>query len=109
MFYIYILKCSDNSYYTGHTDSLEKRIAAHQSGLIEGYTKDKRPVKLEFRQEFTTREEAIRAEIQIKGWSRKKKEAMIRGDWKEVSRLAKNKSFCPSTGSGRTDKFVTNR
>jgi len=59
-------------------------------------------VKLIWSQECETREEALSAERQIKGWSRKKKEAMICGDWEEVSRLAKNKSSHPSTSSGRT-------
>ena len=54
-------------------------------------------------QECATREEALSAEMQIKGWSRKKEEAMMRGGWTEVSRLAQGKSVRPSTGSGRTD------
>jgi len=87
-FWVYMLRCSDGSYYTGHTDDLEKRVAEHQTGEISGYTSTRRPVELVFDQEFATREEALSAELQIKGWSRKKKEAMIRGDWKEVQRLA---------------------
>ena len=81
-FYIYILSCSDGSYYTGHTDNLEKRMAEHQSGKCDGYTSTRLPVQLQWSQEFTTREEALGAEQQIKGWSRKKKAAMMRGDWK---------------------------
>jgi putative endonuclease len=87
-FWVYILRCSDGSYYTGHTDNLEKRIGDHQAGEIPGYTLTRRPVKLVFEEAFETREEALGAELQIKGWSRRKKEAMIRGDWKEVQRLA---------------------
>ena len=90
-FWVYILKCSDGSYYTGHTDNLEKRIGEHKSGLLEGYTATRQPVVLVFSQEFPSRIEALSSEQQIKGWSRKKKEAMIRGDWKEVSRLSRNK------------------
>ena len=60
--------------------------------MIQGYCSKRLPVQLIYSEEFTTREEAIAAEQQIKGWSRKKKEAMIRGDWDEVSRLAKKKS-----------------
>ncbi|MCX6075049.1 MAG: GIY-YIG nuclease family protein [Campylobacterales bacterium] len=90
-FYIYILHCSDNSYYTGHTDNLEKRISEHTSGAIPScYTFKRRPLTLIFSQEFGTREEALASEQQIKRWSRKKKEAMIRGDWEDVSRLAKS-------------------
>jgi predicted GIY-YIG superfamily endonuclease len=90
-FWGYILCCADNSYYTGHTDDLEKRIAAHQAGEYEGYTATRRPVTVIFTQEFATRGEALASERQIKGWSRKKKEALMRGDWAEVSRLARNK------------------
>ena len=88
-FWVYILKCSDYSYYTGHTDNLENRIGEHQNGLCGGYTASRLPVELAFSQEFPTRIEALAAEQQIKGWGRKKKEAMMRGDWPEVSRLAK--------------------
>ena len=99
-FWVYILRCSDGSYYTGHTDNLEKRIAEHQAGEFPGYTSTRLPVELVFKQDFPTREEALAAEQQIKGWSRKKKEAMMRGDWLEVSRIARNKTTDPSTGSG---------
>jgi putative endonuclease len=106
-FWVYILHCADNSYYTGHTDNLEQRIGEHQSGLCDGYTAGRLPVELVFSQECPTREEALAAEQQIKGWSRRKKEAMMRGDWAEVSRLAKGtdrdgEPFHPSTSSGRT-------
>jgi len=87
-FWVYILRCADGSYYTGHTDNLEKRIAEHQAGEIEGYTSTKLPVTLVFSQEFPSREEALVCERQIKGWSRKKKEALMQGNWAELSRLA---------------------
>jgi predicted GIY-YIG superfamily endonuclease len=87
-FWVYILRCADNSYYTGHTDNLDKRVVEHQTGEIEGYTSTRLPVTLVFAEEFPTREEALACERQIKGWSRGKKEAMMRGDWAEVSRLA---------------------
>ena len=108
-FWVYILRCADNSYYTGHTDNLEKRIAEHHNALCGGYTAGRLPVELVFSQECSTREEALAAEHQIKGWSRKKKEAMMRGDWTEVSRLAKGSDrdgalVHPSTSSGRTGK-----
>ncbi|EZP72456.1 rRNA methyltransferase [Sphingomonas paucimobilis] len=91
-FHAYMLRCSDGSYYLGHTDNLEKRIAQHQTGEIAGYTQNRRPLQLVWQQDFGTREEALAAEQQIKGWSRKKKEALIAGDWDMVSRLAR-KSF----------------
>lgn len=87
-FWVYLLRCADGSYYTGHTDRLEERIAEHQAGAFPGYTSSRLPVEVVYVHTFPTREEALAAEQQIKGWSRKKKEAMIRGDWKEVQRLS---------------------
>ncbi|MEK7393192.1 MAG: GIY-YIG nuclease family protein [Fibrobacterota bacterium] len=112
-FWVYILRCADASYYTGHTDDLELRIAQHESGAISTcYTYNRRPLKLVFTQEFFSREEAIVSEQQIKGWSRKKKEAMIQRDWAKVSKLARNHQVPVhgSTGSPRTeDEFRTNQ
>ncbi|MBX3300920.1 MAG: GIY-YIG nuclease family protein [Nitrospira sp.] len=85
-FWVYILHCADGSYYTGHTDDLERRLAEHRTGQVAGYTATRRPVTLIFSEEFSTREEAVASERRIKGWSRKKKETMMRGDWAEVSR-----------------------
>jgi predicted GIY-YIG superfamily endonuclease len=76
-------------YYTGHTDNLENRIGEHQNGLCGGYTSTRLPIEVVFTQEFPSRIEALAAEQQIKGWSRKKKEAMMISDWAEVSRLAR--------------------
>ena len=90
-FYVYILKCSDGSYYTGHTDDLDKRISKHQTGDFGGYTCSRRPVQLVYHQKFSNRDHAFAAEMKIKGWSRKKKEALIRNDWQEISRLARIK------------------
>jgi predicted GIY-YIG superfamily endonuclease len=104
-FYVYILKCNDDSYYTGHTDNLEQRVAAHQEGKNDGYTATRLPVILMFSEQFGTRLEALEMERRIKGWSRKKKEAMMRGDWDEVSRLARHGSEClvlPQCPSGST-------
>jgi predicted GIY-YIG superfamily endonuclease len=95
-FWVYMLRCADQSYYTGHTEHLEKRLAEHQAGQVEGYTATRRPVTLVFSEALSTREEALACERRIKGWSRLKKEAMIRGDWAEVSRLARGGR--PSTG-----------
>ena len=84
-----MLRCSDGSYYVGHTDDLEARFGAHQSGLIKGYTQKRRPVTLVWSQEFAERDQAFRTERQIKGWSRAKKEALIRGDWEAVQLLSR--------------------
>jgi len=92
-FWVYILKCADSSYYTGHTDNLDQRVGEHQTNAIpDCYTASRLPVELVYSQIFITREEALKAERQLKGWSRAKKEALIRGDWAEVSRLAKSKT-----------------
>ena len=73
----------DDSYYTGHTDNLDERTAKHESGETEGYTSTRLPVRLVFSEQFPTREEALISEQQIKRWSRKKKEALMRRDWAE--------------------------
>ncbi len=98
-FYAYLLRCSDGSYYAGQTDDLEARIDAHQSGLIPGYTQKRTPVELAWSQEFPERDQAFRAERQIKGWSRAKKEALIRNDWEAVRLLAKRASVLRDAGS----------
>lgn len=91
-FFAYLLLCADGSYYAGHTDNLTHRLGQHQSGECGGYTAKRLPVTLAWSQDFATREEALAAELQIKGWRRAKKEALISGDWEKVSLLAK-KSF----------------
>ena len=90
-FWVYILRCADKLLYTGHTDDLDRRMAQHQTGELGGYTSSRRPVELAFAQECATREEALAAEKKLQRWSRGKKEAMIRGDWTEVSRLSRGK------------------
>jgi tRNA/rRNA methyltransferase len=90
-FYVYLLRCADGHYYAGHTDDLDSRIAQHQSGAIPGYTQKRRPVQLVWADRFPDRDSAFAAERQIKGWSRAKKEALIRGDWETLRELAKRK------------------
>ena len=90
-YWTYILKCSDGSYYTGSTSDIEKRISEHQKGTIPGYTHKKRPVKLVFSDYFDDVYDAISAERQIKGWTRAKKEALIKGDFELLKKLAKKK------------------
>jgi len=88
-FYVYILRCADGSYYVGHTEDLEKRIAEHYSGLVPGYTHNRRPVRLVFADAFPSREQALERERQVKGWSRAKKEALIKSNWERLKRLTK--------------------
>ena len=92
MFCVYILKCGDGSYYTGHTDNVENRFAQHHHRtILSCYTATRLPIQLVFSQEFATREEALASERQIKGWSRRKKEALIKGDWQALSMHAKKR------------------
>lgn len=86
-FFVYILKCNDNSYYIGQTDDLEKRISEYKSGdnpAIGKYVLDRLPVELVFYEQFETRIEAIQAERKLKGWSRIKKDTLIKGGWQAV-------------------------
>ncbi|MBT8305609.1 MAG: GIY-YIG nuclease family protein [Maribacter sp.] len=90
--YVYILKCSDNTYYTGVTANLERRIIEHQKGIhLKGYTYSRRPITLVFFCEFTDINIAIEKEKQIKKWSKAKKEALIRGNYMALPDLAKKK------------------
>lgn len=90
--WVYILLCSDNSYYTGSTTNLEQRINEHQTGKYENYTSFRLPVKVDFTQEFQDVNVAIRAERQIKGWNRKKKEALIEGKFNLLHELSECKN-----------------
>ena len=79
LFYVYILKCGDNSYYIGHTDNIEKRILEHKFGKYSGYTSSRLSIKMVFMQTFASRYEALIAERQMKKWTRVKKELLISG------------------------------
>jgi tRNA/rRNA methyltransferase len=87
-FFTYMLRCADGSYYLGHTDEIEKRIAEHQHGQGCAWTKSRLPVELVWRQEFPDRDAARAAEHQIKRWTRAKKEALIAGDFDRLQPLA---------------------
>jgi putative endonuclease len=90
--YVYMLRCADESYYVGSTrKTLEERIGEHNSGVYPGYTLTRRPVELVWSQDFPNAVDAIACERQLKGWSRAKKAALIRGDWRAVSALAKRR------------------
>ena len=88
--YVYMLRCADNSYYVGSAtgDDLQPRIDQHNSGAFPGYTFRRRPVILVWSERFDRIADGIAAERQIKGWSRAKKEALIKQDWPEISRLS---------------------
>jgi len=114
-FWTYILRCADGTYYTGHTDNLERRVGQHQSGALKGYTHDRRPVELAWSQDFPTRAEALEAELRIKNWSRAKKEALIAGHWERLKaaavppgerreRASASLGTAPRLRSGRTEE-----
>ncbi|MBU2587687.1 MAG: GIY-YIG nuclease family protein [Alphaproteobacteria bacterium] len=90
-FWTYLLRCSDGSYYAGHTDNIDVRIAQHNSGQMSGYTSRRRPVTLVWCAAFPARDDAFAFERRIKGWGRAKKEALIAGDWERISQLARNR------------------
>jgi len=91
-YYVYIIECSDKSYYTGITNDLERRVIEHNTGFLKGcYTYARRPVVLKYYSHFFDVNQAIAWEKQIKGWSRKKKEALFKEDWDKIKELAKSK------------------
>jgi putative endonuclease len=95
--FVYMLRCADNSYYVGNAtgDDLGPRVAQHQSGTYPGYTYTRRPVHLVWSEYFDRITDAIVVERKIKGWSRAKKEALIKGDWGALQRLAKRRAGRP--------------
>jgi predicted GIY-YIG superfamily endonuclease len=90
-FWVYILRCADDTYYTGHTENLIKRIEEHNVSYYNGYTSQRKPLKLVFSQMFPRRIDALKAEKMIKQWTRAKKEALINGDWERIQILSKKK------------------
>ena len=90
-FYVYMLRCSDGSFYIGQTDNIERRLAEHKDGKTPCFTQTRLPVQLVYMQEFGGRDEAITAERQIKKWNRQKKEALIKNNWEKIHLLAKKK------------------
>ena len=87
------LLCADQSYYGGHTDDLEKRFFEHQQGGIGASTETRRPVRLVWSQECSTRPEAVAAELHIKNWNRAKQQALGRGDCDGLRKAAKKKDW----------------
>lgn len=98
--YVYILECSDKSYYIGVTDNLEKRFQQHEKGINRDcYTYLRRPLKIAFYEMFNDPNSAIIFEKKIKGWSRKKKEALIKREFHLLPELSKSKSNTQSSTS----------
>jgi putative endonuclease len=99
--FAYMLRCADGSYYVGSArgDDLEPRVAEHQAGVRRGYTYTRRPVHLVWSERFDRITDAITVERKIEGWSRAKKEALIKGDWAELKLLAKRGAGNPKPSS----------
>jgi putative endonuclease len=92
--FVYMVRCSDRTYYIGSAtgDDLAKRIAEHNAGAYEGYTSQRRPVMLVWSEHFDRITDAIAAERQIKGWSRAKKEALVKNDWVSLQSLSRRRA-----------------
>ena len=99
-YFVYIVECSDNLYYTGVTNDVEKRLWEHNTGIHKGsFTFKRRPVVLKYYERFVDINKAIEWEKQVKGWSRKKKEALFNHDWDEIVRLSNIKGGSQSLTS----------
>ena len=98
MAWMYILECSDRSYYVGSTRDLERRLDQHNEGEGSKYTARRRPVKLVYAAEFDSVAEAYRQEKQVQNWSRAKREALIHGKYDELPELAR-KDFSKRRGN----------
>ena len=102
---MYILQCSDNTYYVGSTKNLTLRIEEHNHGEGAEYTKHRLPVKLVYYEECFNIKDAFLREKQVQGWSRKKREALIKGEYDKLPELSKQKVV--STGSTTTTSDST--
>lgn len=104
--YVYILKCSDNTYYTGITNNPERRLIQHQRGLKkDSYTSSRLPVELVYNDLFTDFNLAIEWEKKIKNWSRAKKEALIKQNW---NKLKENAECRNETTYKNTYRYIKN-
>ena len=104
-FIVYIVECNGRSYYTGVTNNLERRLWEHNTGFdIKCYTYKRRPVELKYYESTSDVKQAILREKQLKGWTRKKKQALFEENWKKLQELSKStlarKINHPSTSSG---------
>ena len=90
--WVYILKCADKSYYVGCTTNLINRMNEHIRGTFKGYTSKRLPIDLVYSESFTNIKDAMERETQIKGWTRKKKEALIYNNLNRLHLLAKCKN-----------------
>jgi putative endonuclease len=92
VYFVYILRCSDSTLYTGWTTDLADRLRAHKAGRGAKYTAGRRPVTIAYSEALESRSAAQKRESQLKGWTRAKKEALIAGDLKGLHRLGKRRT-----------------
>ena len=90
-YWVYIIKCADGSYYTGSTHDLDQRMRAHEDGRAAPYTARRRPLSLVYSEKHRSMNAARRRELQIKRWTRKKKEALIKGHVTSLKTLSKRR------------------
>lgn len=103
--FTYILECADGSYYTGSTWDISKRFQDHQDGYGGKYTKSRLPVRLVYCEEYDRIEDAYYREKQIQGWSRKKKQALIIGEEKQLQRFSQNYTLFRKDTDGKPPDF----
>lgn len=102
--YVYILLCGDDTYYTGVTNNLEKRFQEHEQGINRNcYTFTRKPIKIVYHEMFNNPLSAIAFEKKIKGWSKKKKEALINGDYESLPKLSMNSKKANAQSSTSSD------
>ncbi len=105
--YVYILKCSDNTYYTGITNNPERRLIQHTKGINkDSYTYTRRPLELVYCELFTNFNLAIEWETKIKKWSRAKKEALIKSNWDHLKLYAACNN---ATSHKNTDRYLKDK
>ena len=98
--FVYMLRCADGSYYVGSAtgDDLAPRVDQHNAGSYKGYTFSRRPVVLVWSERFERITDGIAVERQLKGWSRAKKDALLRSDWTKVSQLSRRRAGLAKRG-----------
>lgn len=107
--YTYILQCANGQYYVGSTTDLEKRLQEHQAGLGANFTRAHLPIRLVYKEEYSSIEQAFARERQLHGWSRAKKEALIKGqnDALRSLSLSKGRTSIASTGASTSSATVS--
>lgn len=81
--FTYMLRCKDDSFYVGISNDVQKRVQLHNTGIGSSYLLNKLPVKLIYSEKYANKSQARKREIQLKGWSKTKKEKLISGIWKQ--------------------------